>query len=291
MHTYLRAIGLSNINTRRELDKLIGEVMTRPTSKYEYNINKNERYIEISKDYAEGMGITLRGYYDNKGFFHLDHYFPYLKPLTISVQEKVYLNKRSEKNAYNVLCDDMQLGVALVFYLLNTIEYLRLEESSNCFVKDSNVFLSGLCNSGIILLPVMQDDKMIKRRNKKIRIKRRLIAEAKKGNQHAIDSLSINDIDTCEKISKRTKYQDVYTIVENSFYPSGIDNDVYTMVGTIMEIYEITNQLSKEEIYKFIIECNNVYFSVCINKKDLIGVPSIGTRFKGNIWLQGRVDF
>ena len=85
MHTYLRAIGLDNVNTRKELDKLIGEIMTKPTSKYEYNIDKNERFIEISKDYAEGMGVTIRGFYDEKGFFHLDHYFPYLKPLSISV--------------------------------------------------------------------------------------------------------------------------------------------------------------------------------------------------------------
>ena len=74
MHTYLRAVGFSNIHDRKDLDKLIGEIMTRPTCKYEHPIKGKERFLEITKDYADGVGVTLRGYYDDKGFFHLDHY-------------------------------------------------------------------------------------------------------------------------------------------------------------------------------------------------------------------------
>jgi hypothetical protein len=28
-----------------------------------------------------------------------------------------------------------------------------------------------------------------------------------------------------------------------------------------------------------------------MNKKDLLGEPAVGRRFKGNIWLQGMIDF
>jgi hypothetical protein len=291
MHTYLRAVGFSNIHERKDLDKLIGEIMTRPTCKYEHPIKGKERFLEITKDYADGVGVTLRGYYDDKGFFHLDHYFPHLKPRILSVEEKVYLNKRVENSAYNVLCDEMQLGVALVFYLINAVDYMNLEDSSRYFVKDTKVCLSGLSVNGTVILPVKQDEKMLRRRNKQLKIKQRLIQEARNGNQSAIDNLTMNDIDTHAKISKRTKYQDIYTIVENSFYPSGSGTDCYSMIGTIRAIQEVVNGLTKEEIYKFIVECNNVLFSVCINKNDLLGVPSVGARFKGDLWLQGYVQF
>jgi hypothetical protein len=291
MHAYLRAIGLSEIHSRKELDVLIGDIMTHPTNKCVHQQKLNERFVEISKDYSNGMGITLRGTYDNKGFFHLDHYFPYLKPMTISVQDKVYLNKKVDTKDYSVLCDDKNLGVALIFYLLNEIDYLNLENTSKYFVTDSNVFLSGLCKEGKILLPVMQNDDMVRRVNKRHIIKQKLITEARKGNQKAIDSLSLKDIDTHARISKRTKKEDIYTIVENSFYPSGDDNDNYSIIGNIMKIYEDINSFSKETVYRFIVECNHVMFSICINKKDLLGKPRIGDRFKGDIWLQGKVDF
>jgi hypothetical protein len=37
------------------------------------------------------------------------------------------------------------------------------------------------------------------------------------------------------------------------------------------------------------IECNDIFFDVCINEKDLMGQPAIGRRFKGNVWMQGTV--
>ena len=269
----------------------MNEDMSNIMEQLNHMIKNNERFVEISKDYANGMGITIRGIYDNKGFFHLEHYFPYLRPLTISLQEKVYLNKKIDNTAYSVLCDEMGLGVALVFYLLNTVDYLNIENKSKYYVTNSNVFLSGLCTSGKILLPVMQDDNMIKRSNRKYAQKQKLISEAKKGNQAAIDNLTIKEIDAYERVNKRTKNEDIYTIVDNSFYPCGHENDCYSMIGTIRRIYEETNAFSNEEVYRFIIECNHILFSVCINKNDLYGIPSVGARFKGDIWLQGRVDF
>ena len=39
------------------------------------------------------------------------------------------------------------------------------------------------------------------------------------------------------------------------------------------------------------IECNDILFNVGINKKDLLGEPAVGRRFKGQIWMMGKVNF
>ena len=36
---------------------------------------------------------------------------------------------------------------------------------------------------------------------------------------------------------------------------------------------------------------NELTFDVGINKIDLLGEPQVGRRFKGNIWLQGYINF
>ena len=53
----------------------------------------------------------------------------------------------------------------------------------------------------------------------------------------------------------------------------------------------VENELTKEEIYRLRVECNDMVFTVAINKADLLGEPAPGRRFKGQIWMQGLVDF
>ena len=73
--------------------------------------------------------------------------------------------------------------------------------------------------------------------------------------------------------------------------PYGIENDKYEILGNILDVRELFNYVTMEELYQMEIEANDVIFEVCINKKDLFGEPIVGRRFKGSIWLQGTVDF
>ncbi len=49
----------------------------------------------------------------------------------------------------------------------------------------------------------------------------RLIAEARKGDEEAIESLTLEDIDMYTTISRRIQKEDVFSIVETYFMPLG----------------------------------------------------------------------
>ena len=51
------------------------------------------------------------------------------------------------------------------------------------------------------------------------------------------------------------------------------------------------NIVTGEEICQLTVDCNDMQFDICINKKDLLGEPEVGRRFKGLIWLQGQLHF
>ena len=54
----------------------------------------------------------------------------------------------------------------------------------------------------------------------------------------------------------------------------------------------ITNDIyTKEDVYLLQVECNDLNLLVCINSKDLLGEPAVGRRFKGQIWMQGSLNF
>ena len=118
-----------------------------------------------------------------------------------------------------------------------------------------------------------------------------VLREAKKGNQEAIDAMALEEMNEYNQICKRVMKEDILTIVESSIMPYGIECDKYQVIGEIRDIVEDKNGISDEEVIEMLIDCNDISITVFINKKDLMGVPKIGRRFKGVVWLQGRIDF
>lgn len=287
MHSYLRAVGFSNVKSRNDLDKILGRIMDQPDEKRMNRINDTTTLTEMKLNFANNMGVAIRGEYDEKGFFHLDHYFPYFKGRKVSIKEEVCINKRVDTEAYTGMCDDMRLGVSLIFYLQNGMECVqhnRLKPRTGQYLE---VSLSALSIQGKILLGIHQDDNRCKSKIKEANKRKQLLAEAKLGNQEAIDSLTIDDIDLYAMISRRAKTEDIYTIVESCFIPYGSESDNYTIIGNILECNLVMNQMSGEFVYDILVECNDIVYDICINKKDLVGEPLPGRRFKGNIWMQG----
>lgn len=153
------------------------------------------------------------------------------------------------------------------------------------------VIAAGLAREGKILLPVKQDIRAEKIMNADLSHRSKLLSEAKKGNQEAIESLTLDDIDMYSAVSKRAQREDIYSIVNTSFIPYGSESDNYTVLGTIDDMRTEKNCQTGEEIYILQLSCNQMDFEVCINQKDLLGEPQIGRRFRGIIWMQGYVDF
>ena len=289
VHSYLRAIGFSEVTDRIELEKLLGIIIDQPTEKKVFNMTNEKVFTEITKLFSKQMGITLRGEIDANGKFYMEHYFPFYKSQYMSTKEETSIIKRVDAEAYTGMCDDVRLGVSLIFYLQNVVDYFM--EGINKTDRPFPIFLSALSISGKIILPMELDEKLAKNNSADVQYRRQLIAEAKKGNQEAIDSLTIDDIDMYAMISRRAKVEDIYTIVETTFTPYGSESDNYTVLGTITDMDTLINEITGEEIYSLMISCNDVIFQVAINKRDLLGEPIVGRRFKGNIWLQGNIDF
>jgi hypothetical protein len=291
MHSYLRAVGFSSLNNRTELNQLLENIIKNSTKRNSVQLSNTLGLTEISMEYAEGMGITIRGEYDQQNVFHMEHYFPYIIGQNISTREEVGINKRVDTEAYTGMCDDFRLGVSLIFYLQNVAEYLEKKNQNMPMNTSFGITLAALSLEGRILLPIEMDEVQVRNISAETKHRNNLIAEAKKGNQDAIDNLTIDDIDMYAMVSRRAKKEDIYSIVDSSFIPFGSESDNYSIIATITESNLIMNEVTKEEIYDLQLVCNDISFRLCINKQDLLGEPLAGRRFKGNIWMQGNIAF
>jgi len=288
VHKFLRAIGFSNIR-KKDLDIILNEIIEHPEVMRITKDSQGNEFAELSRNFANGIGILLRGSYDENDNFHINYYVPFASTDEITTQEQIDIEKHAEKESYAGVCDEVRLGVTLIFYLQNVADFLS-EYRNNIHTKNlSGASLSALSVEGKILLPVQQKVLEKQAANNKQENRQKLIAEAREGNEEAIENLSIQDLDMYSQISKRIKKEDVFSIVSTSFMPYGIESDQYSILGQIEDVEILINSITGEKIYAMEIECNDLHFRVTINEKDLLGEPAVGRRFKGNIWMQGTV--
>lgn len=285
MHKFLRAIGFSDI-TKKDLDILIEEIKERPELMKVTTDSEENEFGEFSREFAPNMGIIVRGSYLEDDSFEVEYYTPYFLGSQVTTQEPIDIEKHSEKESYAGVCDDPRIGVTLIFYLQNVADYLS-ERKAHSSDVNGGALLAGLSVDGKILLPEVKKAVKAGRPNQKDRSQ--LISEARDGDEDAIESLTLEDMDTYSMLSKRVMNEDILTIVSSCFMPYGIESDQYRVLAEIVDLLEIENSLTSDIIYCMKLKCNDMVFDVCINKKDLMGEPEIGRRFKGNIWMQGTV--
>ena len=292
MHKFLRAIGFSQFDTRKKVQSLVKACVLDSTEKYFTENGDDTMLAEYCKDFSPNFGIAVCGELsDNNNKFSYDYYYPYLRADRISTYEDINIERHASKESYAGVCDDMRLGVSLIFYLQNMIDYVRMRDSDRLPAKGTSLCLSALSVEGMIMMPIKKSERQKETIRKKANNRYRLIQAAREGDEKAIENLTLDDMDTYSFISKRILNEDVFSIVDSYFMPYGAECDQYSILGEITDFTKVKNELTEEWIYIMSINCNELNFDLCINEKDLYGEPEIGRRFKGCIWLQGFINF
>lgn len=291
MHNYLRSIGFSNIVNKREVDHLINDIVKNPDKKMITEDDYGNVFAELSREFGRFIGIAVRGEYVDDTNFQVDYYYPYFIGSGVTTEEKVEVEKRSDREAYAGVCDEMKIGVTLIFYLQNVIEYLQESRTKNGRRIPINTTISALSTGGKVVLPVYKNESQIKSSKKISNNRSHLMEAAREGDEEAMESLTLEDIDTYSMISKRIISEDILSIVDTFFMPYGIESDQYSIMGEILDYYIVENQQTGESCYVLTLNSNYLIFDVCINKKDLLGEPAPGRRFKGTIWMQGQINY
>lgn len=291
MHKFMRAIGFSKLTDRREQQKLITDIIVNAAHR-SYTSNGEETILaEFCEDFAQDIGIAVCGEFDAEDKFTYDYFYPYLRGTGVSSYEDVSVERHAEKESYAGICDDIKVGVSLIFYLQNIVPYVKAQHSDMLPIRGTTLTLSGLSISGSILLPIVKNEREKQKLQKATMNRNQLIAAARKGDEDAIESLTLEDMDTYTSISKKILTEDVFSLVDTYFMPYGVECDQYSVMGEILDISLRVNRITGEEIYVMRLNCNDLQFDICINKQDLYGEPQVGRRFKGIIWMQGYINY
>ena len=282
----MRAVGFSEYKTNRKLNQIFEAASRKPDTYAEYTNTEKNTVFELTKMAGDGFGLTWIGTKED-GELLYEYCYPFIKGTKYFSKADVSLEERATGNIYSAAFEDFRVGVFIIFFVQNGIEYLGIQEKSDNETGRATMALSGLALNGTILLPLAFSEEEQQRKVKEQKKRIRLLTAARKGDEKAMESLAYQDMDIYTRVSKRILTEDVFSIVETSFIPYGMECDQYSIVADIVSAEKAVNLFTKEKIWKLRLSYNGIYIDVCMNQKDLMGEPKERRRFKGNIWLQG----
>ena len=291
MHKFLRAVGFSQYTEKKQVQKLIRDIIIHADERSYTTVGKKTLVAEFDRNFAEDIGIAVCGEFDEDDTYSFDYYLPYLRSDLVSTAEDISIERHAAKESYAGICDDPKVGVSLIFYLQNMISYLKLQGEGKIPAKGTSLNLSALSCQGTIMMPIQKTEWQKKKIAKDAVQRNRLIQAARGGDEEAMESLTLEDMDTYTSISRKIQKADIFSLVDTYFMPYGVECDQYSVLGEIMDMKLVTNGLTGEKVHILTLCCNDLNLKVAINSIDLLGEPAVGRRFKGSVWLQGQVNF
>ena len=291
MHKFLRAVGFSQYTEKKQVQKLIRDIIIHADERSYTTVGKKTLVAEFDRNFAEDIGIAVCGEFDEDDTYSFDYYLPYLRSDLVSTAEDISIERHAAKESYAGICDDPKVGVSLIFYLQNMISYLKLQGEGKIPAKGTSLNLSALSCQGTIMMPIQKTEWQKKKIAKDAVQRNRLIQAARGGDEEAMESLTLEDMDTYTSISRKIQKADIFSLVDTYFMPYGVECDQYSVLGEITDMKLVTNGLTGEKVHILTLRCNDLNLKVAINSIDLLGEPAVGRRFKGSVWLQGQVNF
>ena len=290
MNQYIKAIGFDEVCSKKDFIHILNEVEEDYSQQTIVYYTKNVDYCEMRRDYGQDIGISVCGELDENDNFDMEYYFPYFYGSDISLYTEVHVEKRLDKEQYTCICEDSRIGISLIFNVQNGIDMIN-ENLKNFEKHQVAVRLSGLSTSGMILLPVHKSEMQLKNASEASKNRRQLLTAARSGDAKAIECLTLDDMTIYTNVSRRLANEDVFSIIDSYFMPFGAECEVYSIMGEILAVRERENVVTHKSLYQMRLNVNELIFDICIPKDMLLGEPEIGRRFKGEIWLQGMLDF
>lgn len=291
MHEYLKAIGFGEIDDYKYVYDILDQVDDKCDRVEAVALDDQYEFCMVSREFAPGIGIAIYGTIDEEEEFIRQYYVPYLEGRGITSYADTFMERRKDKESFIGICEDSKVGINLMFDLQNVIEFMTHKAMRSQAFRSASVTFSGLAKEGTILIPLMKDEKQTRRQREESRNRMMLQSAAKAGDVAALESLALDDMEIYSNVSKRIASEDIFTIVDTYMMPFGIECDLYSILGEILELREEYNQATGKKLYIMKLDVNELQFDVCVPADGLMGEPAVSRRFKGNIWLQGRINF
>lgn len=279
---YLRAIGFSEDGM--DIKKIVREIIKSPTQYHEFEDENDFKRVEYYKEFGEGFGLIVRGEKDEDSWLNIVSMSPCAQGgSNIDCYEIEMLDEEGETGS--ALCEEQHNGTLFSFYLQNLSDWYALTDEDK--EEYSSASLSGFSIDGMVIFPVSSEEDNKQKALKESMVNTGLLERARNGDEMAADQLTNNAKELTKYLYERIQKEEMLTVLREYFYPLSEMEDIYAVLGEIKEVKILTNVLTSKSFYCLDVEAMGIRANIYINREDLVGLPTAGMRFKGEVWLHG----
>lgn len=292
MESPLKAIGFSKLDEQEMMEDILEELLSNPTKQKAIQLSSKKILAEYLKEVAENTYVMARVCVNKSSkepkiqVFSCDAYVESHTNMEVEDVEVEEFDDIDGDQSYYVVCEEKETSMQIVFWLQNVVEYL---ESRKKHLTCSEVNIVGIASEGTIILPIEKDEEeeqIEKEEREKLRL---ILQQMKDGDEQAKEILEKEEKELDDQLKERLREEDFLSVMSGYFIPETIDEATYAVLGEIVEIDERINSQTDEKMYTFTLDVNDLNLEVVISQKELIGMPSVGMRFMGTCWVQGKV--
>nr|WP_302596501.1 DUF3881 family protein [uncultured Cellulosilyticum sp.] len=290
MESPISAVGFSNLDKDTQLESIVSSILDAPTTQFATRKQNKDILAEYFKEYDKDMcvmvRIVLKGGNKKDAKIEIEQCEPCFFTNNVIEVEEMTVECVDDDYTYYVICEEKETGMQFIFWLQNVVEYTDIMSEKREFNK---VKIAGLAMEGTIILPIekdQEDEEVEKEEREKLKV---MIQKAREGDEEAQAQLEQEEKDLDDQLKERMMEEDFLSIMSGYFVPTTLVDATYAVLGEIKAISTRKNNKTGEELYLFVLEVNDMPLEVLINKKDLVGMPSVGMRFMGTCWLQGTI--
>jgi len=289
MHDFLASVGLKTLHNKTQLKTLTDWVIDKPDRLNIVSNGEEGNLAVAEREVAPNAGVAVVGEIDEKGELMPEYYFPYLNSAHISSEAHLSYEKLSSREGFSGMCEDFRLGMALIFFVKNVTDVMKADQVHAFDFPFKKVALSLLASEGTVILPLYQNEKVLKQAQEDRERRRRIMEDIHIHDDPggSLEEVARRDMQQYDLLMRRLEATDIFTVVDSFFMPYGMESDRYYLLGRILSCQLLVNQFSGEEFYRMLIEVNDMTLSLAIHKDDLLGVPEPGCRIRCRGWLIG----
>ena len=265
MHKYFKAAGFLDFITEKGLYEFLNAEVVKPENLYsELNIDTETTAREFRLMFNKNIGIAAVLLYIPGRPPVLSHYYPFYETYEESSGDTCTIERHCDKETFSGIIDNEESGITIIFWLINSMDYRgKLLMGADPEKPYRGTYFSAFAASGKVILPVIPQE-----------------------TEYEI----FDEFENFNEFGEIVPTEDIYTIVEQTFIPWGVECDQYMIVGEITAVNEDVNSFTNEPLWLLKVSCNGIVFRLCMRKQDLLGEPAPGRRIKCGIWLQGHVN-
>ncbi len=268
------------------IDRFIKEIVVERETIKEWSSSSYNKIVDIKRAYTESICLLVRAVIKEEKVLDVRLFMPVALKGAFIKSENVDVSYSSENISAFAFTESEGGGIPVNFLLSNAEDY---EDAIIHKSKVRGVYLSAFSNEGMIVLPI-EDDVFFDESGEE---------NAKTVSNHFMESAGMRDISMSEEeyyeemsfIRDLLKTEDVLSVLEVYLFPVENIDAMYSLLGIIEDVKKETIRDSDGFIYCLRLRTMGLKLDLLINEKDLLGEPKVGMRFKGNVWLQGRIDF